>query len=473
MSIAAPGENIYSTTPVSYPFYANYYNNVPSGYAYTSGTSAAAAFVSGAAARTVTTLTGADAPAPKGIKDRLIAGGDPLQFAVDVAAADGAEGFNNTFRLIDGVERAYGTPFVLDPYDPELEIVMAPFCWPTVDGSFGAAQDMSNATYLNVARSMKRGALIAEVKDAFSGTPTTGANVSAAASGVTYDIAVTSGSPFVVMINLPEGGKGYDLSVSKSGATNKYQKFNQGVAIEAGRPIFDAYSTVSLPSITNTHVVLDWLNPRVGPDGGPQATVDLDLYMAAPSDSGCAADSTCMIGTEGMYDETTHKYEKVPYLVANWFGMGTLLSPDWYDGSWSPYAIHNFDGISETTEQEPIIAAPTESITLKYGRVSKKSPYLFPYYTGGYKFYVTDNSFNEDWHTAGVGPGYLDNDPTSDFFVAPVVRYWAKGYIIATVRLADSNSTCDGSNEWWRPFNLNGSSGIPNTVNTCTDTLVP
>lgn len=51
VDIVAPGENIYSSTPYSTPFYLIYYEGVPARYASLSGTSIAAAYVSGAAAR--------------------------------------------------------------------------------------------------------------------------------------------------------------------------------------------------------------------------------------------------------------------------------------------------------------------------------------------------------------------------------------------------------------------------------------
>ncbi len=471
VDMAAPGENIYSTTPVNYPFYLNYYNNVASGYAYLSGTSMAAGFVSGAAARVMTTLNSADAGMPKGLKDRLIDGGEPLQLAVDTFLLDGTAGYNNASRTltVGGDPIAYGQPFAPDPDDADLKVVMAPFCWPTTGGAFGADQDMSSAVYLNVAKSMKRGALIAEVKDAFSALPTSGANVSAIMSGVTYDTSISSGSPFLVLINLPVGIKNYDLKVSKYGSTTGYQYFNRDVAVTAGKPYFDDYSTVSLPSSKNMHVVLDWLNPKVGPLGDPVVTVDLDLYMSAPTNSGCvtgASTSTCVIGTEGMWDETTHKYELDSYLSDRFFGMGTLLAKEWFDGSWSPFAIHNIDGVSTTTDQEPIAVAPSESITLGTARTSRSTPYYYPAYSGVYNFWVTDNSPAFDWTQ-----GYLDNDPKSDFFVAPVVRYWSKGIIMETVKLSSSGASCNGSAQWWRVMDLSGSSGKTTPVNNCTDTL--
>ena len=52
VEIVAPGESIYSTLPVSYPFWNNYYLGSSPGYESWNGTSMAAPHVAGAAART-------------------------------------------------------------------------------------------------------------------------------------------------------------------------------------------------------------------------------------------------------------------------------------------------------------------------------------------------------------------------------------------------------------------------------------
>ncbi|MBE3039609.1 MAG: S8 family serine peptidase, partial [Chloroflexi bacterium] len=78
VTLVAPGGNIYSTTPKSYPFYMNFYNDVPASYAVMSGTSQAAAFVSAAASRVWGSFTTLTAPQ---VKDRLVASGRPLTLA--------------------------------------------------------------------------------------------------------------------------------------------------------------------------------------------------------------------------------------------------------------------------------------------------------------------------------------------------------------------------------------------------------
>ena len=476
VSLVAPGENIYSTTPVSYPFYMNYYQGVPSGYAFLSGTSMAAAYVSGAAARVITTMTSTELAKPINIKNRLVDNGDPLQYAVDTSTlVNPTVGYNNKDRTIgSGESIAYGEAFAPDPDAPNEKVVMAPYCWPDGTAPFDAAQDMSDTHYLNVAAAMDRGALVAEIKDAFSGSPTTGATVTALVGSTIYDTSITTGSPFAVLINLPQGNSSkYQLKVSKSGATTGAQAFNSNLLIQPGATYFDDYSTVSLPSTANMHVVLDWRNPVIGAEGDAKVEVDLDLYMQAPANSNCVH---CIIGTESGWDGDRAKYELDDYIKNSFFGAGTLLAPTMFGGSWSPYAIYNFDGVSTTTLQEPLAGSPTESITINRARTLTVRPYYLPKYTGTYQFFVTDNSPSYPWYSETEKQGYLTSDTTSDFFVAPVVRYWTKGYILQTTKLAyntnnSRNLSCDGTMQWWKPITLDGRRGYPAEVNTCTDDL--
>lgn len=471
VNLVAPGENIYSTTPVSYPFYLNYYFDVPSGYAFMSGSSMATAFASGAAARVWTTLTSAELGAtPHFTTKQRLTGADysnPLTLAVDASLSDPTAGYDNTARLIGSTLAMYGIPFDHDGKPETSEIIMAPFCWPKDSAPFGAGQDMSNARYLNVAKAMKRGALVSEVKDAFSGTPNKGAYVAAVSGGVTRDTAVTNSVPFVLLINLPMNNN-YLLRVNKSGATTGYQTFNSGVPVQIGSSYFDDYSTVSLPTNVNMHIVLDWLNPSAGPVEGPDVEVDLDLYAVLPPASGC---TDCIIGAESAWDETQAKADLDPYIAGSFFGAGTLLAPANFGGTWSPYAIHNFDGVTRTADPMREMGTPTESITLRFGASLSVSPFYKPKYTGEYQFLVTDHSPYYDWYS---GQGYLDTErldgpDKNKFYVAPILRYWSKGRILENVRLAGN---CDGTKAWWKPLILNGKTGKPSQAgNTCVSGL--
>jgi hypothetical protein len=64
----------------------------------------------------------------------------------------------------------YGVPFD-NTGDGKPDLIMAPFCWPKVDGVFTTDQDMTGTVYLNVADAMDRGALWTEIKDASNGQP--------------------------------------------------------------------------------------------------------------------------------------------------------------------------------------------------------------------------------------------------------------------------------------------------------------
>src|SRR5690606_275126 len=81
VEIVAPGQSIYSTTPVSYLFHGQYFNGVPSGYAYFSGTSMATPHVAAAAARVWAPSGQFKALTAAAIKDRLILNGDPVWVA--------------------------------------------------------------------------------------------------------------------------------------------------------------------------------------------------------------------------------------------------------------------------------------------------------------------------------------------------------------------------------------------------------
>ena len=188
VSVVAPGEAVYSTTPVNNAFYLNYYNEVAAGYDYMSGSSMSAAFVAGAAARLYSKgiLTAAELLSPnQSIKDRLLDEGKPLDFAVEASGNPGfdpAAGYDNIATgAFDAntVQVQYGVPFD-STGDDNADTIMSPYCWPEDSGDFTAEQTMNAtgpsyariaAVYLNVADAMDRGALWTEVKDASNGQP--------------------------------------------------------------------------------------------------------------------------------------------------------------------------------------------------------------------------------------------------------------------------------------------------------------
>ena len=505
VSVVAPGEAIYSTTPVNNPFYLNYYNDVAPGYDYLSGSSMSAAFVAGAAARLLgkSILTADELMNPnQSVKDRLLSEGKPLDFAVENSGDpefDPAAGYDNVaYGVTDGNGEPiqYGVPF------PSMEngaddTIMAPFCWPDDSGDFGAVQAMDDtepglynrdeAVYLNVADAMDRGALWTEIKDASNGQPLNKAIVAA------YDISTVPGKSYrkgyvrtvaegsnVVMINLPvasDGSTTYALKVSKSGYTSSYQTFNTVELTDGtndGTIVMDNYSSVSIPAKTNINVVLDWMNGyKAGTEYGEP---NLDLYIQIPGTEPnrgiIGPDSGLLESYDPDGPETTYG-PNGPDWIDQFLGVGTILDPSKFtpDGiftGFAPFAQHFFDGGVDTgVDGEGSLMSPNEYASIKYGAKVKGSPYYTPKYDGIYKVFVTDYSANDP-----SGNRFLTNDPDDsqiqDIFVAPIVRVWSYGNLIQTVKIEVGSSGCDGSYDWWHVVDINGAN-VPSSVNSCSD----
>jgi hypothetical protein len=309
----------------------------------------------------------------------------------------------------------------------------------------------------------------------------------------------------VLLINLPiNGATQYTLSVSKTGYTTGFQSFDQ-VTLDAsavGAVITDAYSKVSVPPNTNLNLVLDWNDPGVAP---ALVHPNLDMYLWLPSDkNGIIGHNTLSGYTNGAADLTGGLDSSLELTSPSPFlGSGTLLSPKmWGDlspNAFSPYAIHNFNGeiqvdtsIPPNSDPAPAYYPAMESISILGDPVSKPSanaPMIKPYFDKisgeTYTVMVTDNLLGEP------GTGYLTKDRTDiDHFVAPILRVWAKGYLVPLhqpfpqlgdlnyygVKLENGDIGCristDGNtrdNDWWKALEINGSSLLPTAtiINTC------
>ena len=468
VNIVAPGESIYSTTPVSNPFYLNSYLQIVSpGYDTLSGTSMAAAFVSGAAARVYGKgiLSFDELSNPNiSVKDRLVKQGKSLTFASQgnnyPTPIDPTTGFGNTPK--DGTAEFFGVPFDSTPNDGEGDMIMAPFCWPEPNGEFSADQDMTGTRYLNVADAMDRGALWTEIKDASNGQPLDKALVAAynANTGARagYAKTVAEGSN-VVMINLPVASGGgtttYDLKVSKGGYTSGYQTFNTvQLTTEPGNAndgtiVVDPYSSVSVPAKLNINVVLDWMN---GFNAGiSYGEPNLDLLIKLPGGRG-------FIGPDS--DDFSTLWGD------GFLGTGTLLDPAIFDpfgvSSDAPYAQHLFDGgVDSGVDGEGSLMSPNEYAAIKYGLTVKGAPYYTPKYNENYEVFVTDIRATDP-----PDINYLVKaSDVNDTFVAPVVRVWSSGYLIGTAKLEEVTS-CEAGADWWHAVTINGAS-IPAPGNSC------
>lgn len=290
VELIAPGEAITSTTPVSYPYYAA----VSSPYGTLSGTSQAAAHVSGAAAR-VWSVFSTDTAA--NIETRLKNGGSALVTNHDPDINDLNAGYNAGW--VDGE---------------------APFCWPDAMGGNGR-YDMSNAKYINVAASMGRGAFLLYVYDAASATPLYKATLTAVAGGVVRDKAmVASNIAAITLINLPSGS--YTINVQKTGYTASTVSIAPSIPFSslAGTYLFYSPFYVGVPRIGTIGAVFNWV------DG----VKSMDAYIALPNTntyatSGWAigkADPGSLANKDPLLDPLLYPYPKPPY--ARWFRDGGI-----------------------------------------------------------------------------------------------------------------------------------------------------
>ena len=467
VNMTAPGQGIYSTTPVSNPFAMNYYEGMNSGYDWMDGTSQAAAFVSGAAAR-VWSLdkyqTNAD------IKTRLVeTGHDPADFygsdhfAVDEIVTDPWTAYSD-----------YDNNWIVgDEDDPNDDYLIMPYCYPTAsedgDGNpnpYGAAEDMSGARILNVAAAMDRFRVYAQVRDAFTGMPLEGAKVQVKLDGKVVDKVVVKSDQdeffSVIFNNLPyrDGGV-YQYQVSAKGYTAGYQTYHEFTldALDPDGPVqgsgmVEQYGNVSVPeSNANLHAVLDWTSIPWIPEI-QEANLDLYLWLPQGWPPSSSDPNGAVINRGRLFDEYQPAYDLYPepHPWAGWngnAGEGTLLDPPLFtdDPDWnSEYAQHNFERWGDDR-------APTESITIR----TQKG---LPWYTGDYTFMVTDYSASYPDGGFGYEPDRLEIGGGE--FVYPVVRLWMKGKLLTTVRLdetvVDPRCYDDGVNaDFWKALTVNGS----------------
>ena len=526
VDVVAPGEAIYSTTPTTYPFYENYYGNVASGYDYMSGTSMAAAFVSGSATRVYSMIPWND-PVAKNLKTKntIIEKGEPLTFAVDSYTRPGSfdptKGYANptNYNDMNGNAVLYGVPFDRDG-DGTLDTIMAPYCWPgwakgsPAPGKWNTGSELDNnaqntnefdytipggtqtdraAVYLNLAKALNRGAVLAEVKGATDGQAVNYGYVYAYQLNdplylnipIYRDLAYTSTSNSrVMLINLPTppDGKGhYRLDVFVSGLTLASTTFNTlndsnktGYYVEAGKVTTNPYNRITVPPYTELNFVLEWDNPDA----------NLDLYAWLP-ESNFPKDDIYLnhLGTYGgiigpasnrllqyFYNEEPREAFNDDYLSA-----GTLLPPYQFDPTWSyqsktfsPYAQHRFDGglqVGADGQGNPL--SPFEFLSITMGAYSGwfNNWYLYkPYYApAGQKYSLLVTDYSKDvgssfWQQdAGVGTPkkYLKYDGPD--FVHPILRIWSYGFITKTIKLDTASTGCTTADTpWWYIGNIKG-----------------
>jgi subtilisin family serine protease len=490
VSIVAPGDFIYSTTPASYPFYMNYYYGTPAGYDYWAGTSMATPHVAGAAARVLSvrkTLSNTSNPS---LKQWLIATGDPLNYAYDPIMAgdppfDAAAGYaNDGFGVVEA-----------ETVDATIEVYKAPYCWPLAtpedENPFGLKQDMSNATYLNLANAMKRSMLWGRVRDAVTGVPLQDALVKATRKvGIvvsTLDTAkIAKDVNTYLILNVPADEDSpidpysvISLSVSKSGYTYGYQVFDSFTLDDILPPgvINDSfvsyYGGVSVPpSNTNLYAVMDWWMFA--------NTADLDLMLWLPNQAPTSTKPKGYISPDWIAPYSTTFPGYLPtYPTALNLGYGSMLSatqvaiPTYKP----PYAVLLRDGgIDPYYGGLAMDGSPVDTIMIK------GSTTYGAYYAGDYNLMATDYS---RWYhatsgvvqpcpnpagTFGCYPNALGKEAMDEefnyLFVDPAVRVWQGGKILKTIILWNSTDVkCNENADFWKIAKINGKTVT--AFNTC------
>lgn len=248
VELVAPGDNIYSTLPVSYPFYQNYNLGLYPGADSMSGTSMAAPYVAAIAARVWSLFPGYSTG---DLETHLVDYGRVLSLAVDPTISDPTDGFYTTGYA--------GT---------------APFCWPSAVAPYGAAQNMANARYVDASLAMGRSGISFQVFDAQTALPLTGAVLRAMIGGKLLDMSRLNSmsSPVVDLINLPSGPS-FSIQAAAKGYLAGFQTIYPSASVAPGVMYSSTASTyLAIPSSKFINVVTVYQ---------PLSTVESFVYLPA------------------------------------------------------------------------------------------------------------------------------------------------------------------------------------------------
>lgn len=236
VDVAAPGASIYSTTPYSTPFHMNYYNGVPSQYAYLSGTSMATPHVAAAAARLWSLYPSA------------IVGNPLYRNNADISSMLVSSGgwLNQTIPSSVG-----GTDIT---------------CWENANKPNG----------LWLASAMNRLGLVEWVYDAHTGLPIQSATVSFYQGAVPKATVVTDKWGYARAINMAPGT--YTTKVFRAGYTAAMQPLETWTAPGPGYSWFSGVDAGLPPISGHFDAVANWL--------GWGSYANIDMYTFTPAAAG-------------------------------------------------------------------------------------------------------------------------------------------------------------------------------------------
>jgi hypothetical protein len=460
INMVAPGGDpqnpIWTTSPVSYPFWIGSTYGAPAKYANAWGTALASAYVAGAAARvwSLPENRGSKtipAAAPDEIKDILMMSGyylsDVSAFAVD--------GTDYSPDEIDPA-RGYFQENITYGWDEELGHSKGPFCWPDDTSPFEADQDMSNTVYLDVASAMLRGAIGARIWDATNGVPLANVTVKAIneTTGKVTDTAKTNAYGDFTLINLPPDyyKVTYNLAKYTSGdVTVAYDVFVPPSYFGDDPGLWTGLA----PLNNNITITAEWYHYWV--DDQP-ANLDMAIWTPLIEGSGSNRAQHVVGAQVSNYAYSDADAPTMDHTLE--LGDGTL------DPSFDIHAFRSRDGgllYGDGNELETIVLA---------GKAAKTSPFLMPWYSSAADYPPDGASTNYtytlllwDYSNAGYGGSNPGTGVPKLVDSYPMVRVWAKGKIVKDVYLYYGDN-CTGDVDFWRPLTILGTT-YDDSVNQC------
>lgn len=410
VTLVAPGANIYTTTPWDRPFWKNQFEGVKLRYDTMSGSSLAAAFVSGAAGRIW--RTGAT---PELVYSSLVNSRKPL-----------------------GSDTG---------------------CWPAeIDSGM-----------LNLAAAMSRFAVHAAAFDSTSGSPLTGAVISTYLGNAMVGSAVIPTTPQPIeliddpdtvfwgfpagtdIINLPfqsTPGTVYRLGLNKTGYTTGTILAYQHVNLSAARAgeFFAAGETAVPQKSSSFDVILGWENVASENYAEPDYpwNLDLNLWLPPTAVPGDPAHGF-IVGPEGDTFESTVIINDIEVPIDS--TQGSLAS--------IPFARWKYDGYQDADQ-----VYRWETITIR----NRPGAAAAPYYNGVYTIGVTDYSND------GSGPvaNTIDHDsnvstaeiPLLGTYFRPFIYVWKDGRLIGFSQLQTQAPNASCNRHWWRAATINNMGAV-------------